>query len=786
MFGNTDGSLKFATEIDSKGFEGVMGKLASIAKGGMGAVAGAIGAVTAGLGAMAVSAMKVGSDFEAGMSQVAATMGITASEIAKGDESFEKLKAAAKEMGESTKFSATQASEALNYLALAGFDANKSIELLPKTLALAAAGGMDLAPATDMITDSMSALGISVNEADGFIDEMARTSQKSNTSVSQLGDAILTVGASAKTLKGGTNELNTALGLLANVGFKGAEGGTKLRNIIMAMTPTTKQAKEAFEQLGVSTYDAEGNLRSLSDIFKDMDKAMVSMSQEEKTRIMSSIFNKQDLAAANGLMAQCTTSLGALSAALSEMGQSVPEEQLRKWYDTLDEFKDKEDFVSQAMEQFGLSAEAAGLAYDTLAGALEDGSAWDTLSENINNSKGAAEEMAKVMADNLKGDITIFQSALEGLGITIYESFGVNMREAVQMLTDMVGELNTAAKEGIEPFAKKIGEVFSELVSEIANKAPEVIDAAVEIIGAFLEGITNNSEKISEGATSIITSLVEGILKLTPKLLEAAAKLLFEFAKALIKEAPTLVETAGKLLTDFVKGLIDNLPEIIDCAAELVVTLANGITDCSEKATDAAIELFNAIIDGLLENLPEIVEAAIKLVLALAGALIENVPKLLQAGEKLLIAVVDGVLKAIPKMINAGKEIIKGLWQGIKEKLSWLKDKVAEVPRAITGKIKGALGIKSPSTVFRDEIGKNLALGLGLGFEDGFEGVSERMKASVLSFSGEFANLGASFEARRTIEHKGIIRVEGANNRGELIDVVKIMKEEMRREARLC
>lgn len=133
-----------------------------------------------GIKELAKGAISVGMDFESGMSQVAATMGMTTQEIAGGSEAYTKLENAAKEAGNTTQFSATQAAEALNYMALAGYDADKAVETLPTVLNLAAAGGMDLATASDMVTDSMSALGDKAGTTESFVDKMAKTSQKSN------------------------------------------------------------------------------------------------------------------------------------------------------------------------------------------------------------------------------------------------------------------------------------------------------------------------------------------------------------------------------------------------------------------------------------------------------------------------------------------------------------------------------------------------------------------------------------------------------------------------------
>lgn len=259
--------------------------------------------VTLPLAALGTGAVTVAANFEKGMSQVAATMGMTAEEINGGSEAFESLKQAAMDAGKSTQFSASESAEALNYLALAGYDAEKAIETLPTVLNLAAAGGLELGYASDVMTDAMSALGLSTSEAEGFVDQLAKTASKSNTSVGQLGEAILTVGGTAKVLAGGTTELNTALGILADNGIKGAEGGTALRNIILALTPSTDKAVAAFERLGVETYDANGNLKPINETFAEMEQKLKNLSQEERTRVLSDIFNKVDLKSVNALLA---------------------------------------------------------------------------------------------------------------------------------------------------------------------------------------------------------------------------------------------------------------------------------------------------------------------------------------------------------------------------------------------------------------------------------------------------------------------------------------------------
>ena len=280
--------------------------------------------VTAAVAGLGTAAVKTTADFDTSMSQVQATMGITKdAETQLNGESVntvEALRDLAKQMGSETAFSASECADAMNYLALAGYDTQEIYDTLPTVLNLAAAGGIDLASASDMVTDAMSALGMETSEADTMVDQMSKTASTTNTSVAQLGEAILTIGATAKTVKGGTAELNTALGILANNGIKGAEGGTHLRNVILALQSPTDKAAACMESLGVEVYDSEGNMRSLNDILGDLNTSMNGMTSAEKQNIISSIFNKTDLAAVNSLLSNTGDSWDSLQQSITESG----------------------------------------------------------------------------------------------------------------------------------------------------------------------------------------------------------------------------------------------------------------------------------------------------------------------------------------------------------------------------------------------------------------------------------------------------------------------------------
>ena len=292
----------------TEGLKGIKTQLSSVVK-----VLATAETAFVGLSAKAV---KTGMDFDTSMSQVAATMGKTTDEITN-------LRDFAQEMGETTAFSATESAQALNYMALAGYDAEKSMQMLPNVLNLAAAGGLDLASASDMVTDAQSALGLSMDETNKLVDQMATTASKSNTSVGQLGEAILTVGGTAKALKGGTTEMATALGILADNGVKSAEGGTALRNIILSLTAPTSAAAKELDKLGIAVNDENGNVRALNDIFNDLSASLDGMGTGERTKVLNEIFNKVDLKSVNALLSNCGQRFDELSGYIDKANGSA-------------------------------------------------------------------------------------------------------------------------------------------------------------------------------------------------------------------------------------------------------------------------------------------------------------------------------------------------------------------------------------------------------------------------------------------------------------------------------
>ena len=537
--------------------------------------------------ALAVASGKTAMDFQSSMNQVAATMGMTSEEIANGSEDFKKLENAAKDMGKTTQFSASQAAEALNYMALAGYDVDKSVSTLPSVLNLAAAGGMDLATASDMVTDSMSALGEMAGTTESFVDKMAKTSQKSNTSVAQLGEAILTVGGTAKVLAGGTTEMNTALGILADNGVKGAEGGTALRNVILSLSAPTDKAAKKMQELGLEVFDAQGNMRPLNDIFKDLDSTLSTMTQGEQTQVLNSIFNKVDLKSVNALLANSGERFNELSGyindadgAASKMAETMnsgAQGAITKMKSALEGvgitigerflpyIEKGANFVSKLCEGFqNLSPEMQNTIL-IIAGLLAAiGPVLVVLGTLISfvGKVGFAFATMSPIITNAGGVVAFLSSGISGL-IGVMASVLGPIIAVVSVIGVFVAAIVKAYNEN-ENFRNKVNEVFSQIQSIISNVMSIVKDIISTAWGLIKVVWNNGLSQILALAASILTSIVG-------------------FFTSKLNTATSVVKTAISLIKAIFSGDFQGAANIVNTVLQKIV---NGFNEKMENAKD--------------------------------------------------------------------------------------------------------------------------------------------------------------------------------------------------------
>ena len=486
------------TENIAKSKTSAIGSFAKTAVVGIGA---AVAAVGAGMVAFAKDSIGVGSEFDKSMSQVAATMGTTVDQISE-------LRDFAMDMGATTAFSATEAAEALNFMALAGYDAETSMKMLPNVLNLAAAGNMSLARASDMVTDAQTALGLTLPETEKLVDKMAKTSSKTNTSVEQLGDAILTVGGTAKSLKGGTTELATMLGVLADNGIKGAEGGTALRNVILALSAPTDTAAKKLDELGVSAYDADGNMRALPDVFADLNHAMEGMTQGEKTEVLNTIFNKVDLKSANALLATTGSRFNELETAID--GATGAAEQMASTQ--LDNLAGDVTLFKSALE--GAKITVSNSLTPALRTFVQFGTKEITKLDKAfqrGGLNGFAEQLGKSLGDAVKmlvKQVPKFVQAAGKLAFALVDSLGSSLvSNFPKILKTLIKSLGDLAKSLISRIPDIMGGIGS-MIGEVIANIPNLLELGVEIAKGLIQGIGEGISKFASGIHNGIVGMI--------------------------------------------------------------------------------------------------------------------------------------------------------------------------------------------------------------------------------------------------------------------------------------
>ena len=643
--------------------------------------------VTAAVTGMGAASIKTAADFESSMSQVQATMGITKDSMSTVDgqsvNTMDKLSELAKKMGSETAFSATECSQALNYLALAGYNTEEMCKTLPTVLNLAAAGDIDLASASDMVTDAMSALGMGVDQADTMVDQMAKTASSTNTSVAQLGEGILTIGATAKSVKGGTAELNTALGILANNGIKGAEGGTHLRNIILSLQNPTDKAADAMESLGVQVYDSQGNMRSMNDILGDLNTSMDGMTSAEKDNIISKIFNKTDLAAANALLANTGKSWDDLQSSILNSGGAA-----QQMADTqLDNLQGQLTILKSALE--GLAISFGQL----LMPAVKNIVSWlqkfvDWLNSMDEGTKKVIMTIALVAAalgpvlivvgkvisavgtimtivPKISGAITAVKTAFAALNVTMLANPIVLIIAAITALvTAFIYLWNT--NEGFRQF-------WIELWENVKQVAITVWNA----IKAFFQAVWDAIKVIFETVFGVIKTLVTTY---------------FNLYKTIIETVFGVIKTIITTVWEAIKGIFTTVFEVI----KTIVTIYFNIYKTIIQTVLTVIQTVITTVWNTIKTVITTVMTAIQTTLSTIWNAIKTVIQAVVSGIKgLITGDFTAVKNSITTIMNTIKSTITTIWNTIKSTISTvlgaIKSAVSTVFNGIVNAVKGAM-----------------------------------------------------------------------------------------------
>lgn len=670
-----DGEVVIDTSLNTGGFEKGIGSLGGIASKGLKASTVAIGAVSAALSTCAGYAIKVGSDFEAGMSKVNAISNASSQTVvtATGEEinAFEALSQKALDMGVSTKFSATESAEALNYMAMAGWKPQQMYESLAGVMNLAAASGEDLATTSDIVTDAMTAFGMSADRAGEFADVLAAASANSNTNVSIMGETFKYVAPLCGTLGYSVQDTAVAIGLMANSGIKGTQAGTSLKTALANLAAPTKNQAAAMEELGISLTKSSGETKSLMEVMQDLKKSI------------------------GGVDISVTDSEGNLKSydqIISEVSRTT---------DGLSKVQQ----IQAASTIFGKEAMAGLLAI--VNSSDED---FAKLTDAIYNSKDAAENMALVMQDNLQGQIVLLKSAAEGLGVAVYQHIQEPLKEVAKKGYEYITQLSDAFRDGgFEGLVNEIGNVLADAVSMVMTYAPKLVDAAVDCIDAFIGGISSALPAIAPAAVQIGTTLIEGIIRVVPQLLSAGVQLLTALVEgaasaapqlivafveavaavieALIEQAPALLQAGMDLLQALADGILQSLPIIAEAAPELIQSLCDSVTETLPQLLETGLEIVNSLAEGLIQAAPQIATAAAQIITTLATFVIQNLPTIALAAVEIISTLADTLISSIPSLLKSVVDIMQGILGFVCDNLPTIAQAAVEILTTLCEKL---------------------------------------------------------------------------------------------------
>ena len=329
------------------------------------------------------------------------------------------------------------------------------------------------------------------------------------------------------------------------------------------------------------------------------------------------------------------------------------------------------------------------------------------------------------------------------LGIT-----GTTALEAEKTLTGSIASL----KSSWENFLSGSGDL-----GQVVDSAMIAVDNIVRIVGDavpdIIKNITNNLPKILDTGKKLLENLLNGIIQNMPMIVETTLQIVQTLLTGLIQQLPQIIKAGVNLIQQLIMGMAQMMPSLIPQAVECILTIIEGLLDNIDMLVDAGIALILGLADGLIEALPMLIEKIPVIAVKLVDAILRNIPKFTEAGFKLIVKLAEGLIKALPQALSKipqiiggivksfgnyissfweiGKNIVKGIWNGIRNVKDWLFEKIKGFKDAVLNKFKSFFGIHSPSTLFRDEIGEYLALGIGEGFNDSIGAVYKKMRSAV-------------------------------------------------------
>jgi len=634
----------------------------------------------------------------------------------------------------------------------------------------------DLASAVAKSSKNMDENEIALSKMKTQLNQTEATVNKTTKEIDELGNETEESGEKAKK---GSEGYTVFKNILANLGTQAINSALNgLKNLGSAMVDVGKQALDSYAQYEQLTGGVEtlfGDSAKVVEGYANEAYKTAGLSANEymstvtsfSASMLQSLGNDTQKSAEYSNRAVIDMSDNANKMGTSmEMIQNAYQGFAKQNYTMLDNLKlgyggtkgEMERLIADANKVKEANGEMADLSIDSFADVTE-------AIHIIQTEMGITGTTSKEASVTIEGSVNSMKSAYQNL-LTGLANGNADMGQLVQNLVDSVITAGNNILPAVDQIAKSVIDVLPQILDSILQALPSFLQAGQNILDTLIVGIRQNLPAIMDATMQILNTLLNTLVSNLPQLLQMGIIIIVQLVQGIAQQLPTLIPQMIEAVLTMVDTLIDNIDLLIDAGIQLILGLAEGLIDALPDLIDKIPIIIDKLCDAIIRNLPKIIEMGITLIIKLAEGLIKAIPqliskvpqiissllnaitvggfsKMLNAGRDLLNKVKEGIVNGIGSLASVGTNIVQGLWNGINNAKDWVLNKIKGFGKAILNGIKSIFGIKSPSTVFRDQVGKNLALGLGEGFEQEMKEVTADMQDALPTSFNTDVNVGS-------------------------------------------
>ena len=414
--------------------------------------------------------------------------------------------------------------------------------------------------------------------------------------------------------------------------------------------------------------------------------------------------------------------------------------------------------MTDVQKELGVTVDAGDMSFANIANAISvvqknmgimDATAIEaegTIQGSTGSMKSAWQNLVTGIADdNANFEVLVDNLVTSIVGKDGQGGFISNMLPRIQQALGGIVNMVVSLTDTLLPQIVVIGtDLITNLVSSIGANLPALLESANTIINTLINGIIGLLPQLVPMAVSIILTLTTSILEMLPQILQAGITVLIELVKGISQALPELIPIMVKVVMDMVNILLDNIDVIIECGIELLVALTDGIMNALPELMARLPEIIIKVVSTLIQLSPQLYSASLRIIVSLATGLVKYIPEMISRIPQIIRSMVDAFKQGVVDFMNIGRNLIEGIWNGISNTGAWLRDKISGFFGGVVGSIKEFFGIHSPSTLFENEIGKNLALGVGEGFSDTMSDVTADMQGAIPTSFDTNVNMSTS------------------------------------------